>query len=260
MSEGLTPEERVLPEYLRKLGYQHEVPVIELAKRHIRVMSNQWEIGDRGPRPVVMRSLVWKQWEGVFHYLACVEYSRHALHSLPRRAECEIEARYHSTGLVFYAQATLDLIAVWLKDQLSLSARGSDCALHKGRFVNKLTQKANEFSEPVVSRSEFFRELSEYRVHWIHRLSGGTILNKRESADSTESFVDFVVPRDPETNFFGAKSEFWERIEPDEPRGERPLYSLSEFADRFGSGTETATLSLLAAALQCSNIEETTYE
>jgi hypothetical protein len=207
-----------------------------------------------------MRSLTWKPWEGIFQYLACVEYSRNILHAIPRSRGKEIEARYHSTGLIFFAQATLDLIAVWLKQQLDLSASGAECAFHRRKFIDQLKRRAEVFRDPVESRRDFFGELNQYRVHWIHRLSGGTILNERRSVNSSDRIVDFVVPMDPETDFFMAESEFLRRIEPENPRGERPLYTLADFADRFGGGASEFTLEALGSAMRCPDISEDAYE
>lgn len=210
-----------------------------------------------------MRSLSWQPWEGVFQYLACVEYSRTTLDQLPRHQDSEVEARYHSAGLIFFAQATLDLIARWLKTRLGLSAEGANIAFHKtGKrgLANQLKHQWKSFDELLSVHKPFINKLNEYRMSWIHKLSGGTVLDIRGPIKSSERSVDFVISKDPSADFFGPKREFLSKITDNNVPQERHLYTLSEFTNWCGGATKTFVLDSLEASLRLPNIEDEPYD
>ncbi len=112
------PVQYILPPYLL-LDYAREPAVVAYVERAVK------QDAERG----LVRNATWLPWEGIFEYLANVEYARCCLQA--KDGKSELLVLYHSRALVFFAQATLDLVAAWLQKYLGLSTRGADTAFHK---------------------------------------------------------------------------------------------------------------------------------
>ncbi len=85
---------------------------------------------------------------------------------------------YHSRALVFLAQATLDL-----------GVKGGDCAFHKCKFRRELAGKSEEFRRLVEDHEDFVKELTDYRMKWIHRVPGRRVLTLQEDGS-----LGYTVP------------------------------------------------------------------
>jgi hypothetical protein len=111
-------------------------------------------------------------------YLSCVEFARHALKALPQGIEIgsvhKPAARYHAASLIFFSQATMDQIAVWLKREVPLVINGRKCQLHKGELMTALIRKSQTGLVEVLRKNGgFLQEVERFRQTWIHSLAGG---------------------------------------------------------------------------------------
>jgi hypothetical protein len=192
------------------------------------------------PKRGTVRNATWHRWEGIFEYLACVEY---AWIHLQKNDQDEQRVLYHGRALIFFAQATLDLVAVWLRDQLGIEAKGGNCAFHRKRFQEDLSSKSEEFRRLVDKHQEFVKELNEYRTEWIHRIPGRPILTLGEDKPY------YSVPIDPSATIFDAATES-AKLKRSLERHGRHSYDISEFANRFAEGTRKLVLGALMASLR----------
>src|SRR5688500_10157391 len=103
-------EQLFVPSFLRQLGYLEDPGLIRLAAHLVREDGSQ----------VVMHP-DYRRWSGILDYLCCVEYARIAIHQLPTGRTLGsvdvVPARFYSTSLVFFAQACLDNLAVFLNER-----------------------------------------------------------------------------------------------------------------------------------------------
>lgn len=228
------PAQYLLPSILMSLDYAREPAVVAFVQRAVRHEEGRGTV----------RNDTWHPWEGIFEYMACVEYARARLRRKGDRSggDRETFVLYHTRSLIFFAQATLDLVAGWLNKQFDLKAKGGDISFSKDAFRNKLAGKSEEFCSLIKRHRDFADELTDYRMEWIHRIAGRPIMTVREK-DS-----DYTVPIDPTTDWF--QQDSWkEKSEQARQRHGRDSYEITEFADRFCDGTSNIVLSALLASL-----------
>jgi hypothetical protein len=233
-----------LPPELRNLRY-NEIPIIiELGDRAVVIKETHIEMIS-----------FWQEWRGILEYLCCVEFAYKELKALPKGAEIggtdAVPARYHSAAMVFYSQAMLDNIAYWIKNKFSLRVPRMNCSFHKDEFQHALSQLDPNFESVFSEFKNFIIHLNDYRMEWVHRLSGGAFIGADKPPSETDANVRIVVPIDPKANIFNPNVNYLELIEISKKnnRGEW-LYSLDEFADLIRNNTKTLTISILGLLLK----------
>ncbi len=104
----------LVPPYLQMLGYADLPEIRKLANRALTVTPDG-----------INHDPIWISWRGLLEYVCCVEHAREMIKRLPTGHAIGsvdvIPAQYHSAALVFFAQATLDNLAVWSSQYLHLS-------------------------------------------------------------------------------------------------------------------------------------------
>jgi hypothetical protein len=233
-----------LPPYLTQLGYGSIPSIIALADRAIFEGEEQ-----------IKECKTWKPWRGIFEYMCCVEYARYELHNLPQGraigSKDVVPARYNSASLVFFAQATLDNIAVWLSIQFNIPVKGSDCAFHKNKFRKALTELDQNY-ETILNRNlPYIFELEKFRQEWIHRLSGGASIFSDASPGDPNAKIEIRVPIEPSINMHGTSGKsYLRKVENCRRRNAgRWLYSIREFADLMADGCKSLMIDLLEQSL-----------
>jgi hypothetical protein len=237
-------ETLLLPPYLQSLGYATFPQVRELSDRAMTVTAD-----------AIQHDIVWSPWRGIFEYVCCVEYAREMLKALPTGPAIGsvnvVPARYHSASLVFFAQATLDNVAVWASRRLNLDVKGSDCALHKSKFNQALAARTLTVAASVQHHAAFIAKLKSYRQEWIHRLSGGALVFSDKSSSEPGAKIEIMVPINPSVGQFEHDPKAYVRaVERTRTNnGGRWLYPVAEFADELTNGLKGFLLAFLAAAL-----------
>jgi hypothetical protein len=153
--------------------------------------------------------------------------------------------------LVFFAQATLDNVAVWVADSLNLTVKGSDCAFHKSKFNQAISDAVPNLAMTVAKHSDFIIKLEAYRQEWIHRLSGGARIYSDKPPSDPTALPQIMVPVNPAMPSFAGDPKAYARSV-DRTRtnnGGRWLYPLVEFADEMADSLRDCLCSFVAAAL-----------
>lgn len=234
-----------LPPYLQSLGYG-KIPQIKDVSARAEVLKETH----------IEQNPVWAGWRGIFEYLACVEYGRSLLCSFPTGRELGsqhvVSARYCSASLVFFAQATLDNIAVWVAKRFSMKVKGSDCALHKDKFRNELRSHCQAMVSTLESHDSFILELKKFRMEWIHRLTGGAQVYSDKPPDDPTANICLAVPINPAINSFEMDAKKYPQMveECRRANGGRWLYAIDEFANKIADGTKDLTVDILDIALK----------
>ncbi len=233
-----------LPPYLQYLGYGNIPCVVELGERS--VVETPTHINDNP---------IWAPWRGIFEYIACVEYAREVLMSLPEGraigSQHVIPARYNSAALVFFAQASLDNIAVWMSKLFKLKAKGSNLAFHVKAFIDELQAVDPSIVHTINNHGEFICRLKDYRKEWIHRLTGGAnIFSDKIPSDPTCS-TEIAVPIDPKINFFGGDRLLYAKMvaKCKADNDGRWLYPIKEFANLMADGARNFSIDILSQLL-----------
>ena len=232
----------VVPVYLQKLDYRENPMFGELALRAT------------APHPQGIKVILpWIRWKGFAGYLSCVEFARHHLGRMPCGQALtlneETPAQYHVVGIVLFAQALADNLAVWLAEQLRLHVSGGDQnflqkAFRKA-FENSLKQEATTF---LQKHGPYLRELNRYRQVWVHRHAGGGVLMSDGPPDLPTSHKHVAIPIDPVFDHFAVdahtKAEGIAKT-----HGGRYLYEAAEFADRVAAGAKELFFDVLRLSL-----------
>ena len=240
----MDPTLLLLPAYLHSLGYADHPSIRELARRAVSVSAE-----------AIQHDAVWSTWRGIFEYLSCVEYARISIKALPvGRAIGSVDivpARYHSASLVFFAQATLDNLAVWTSGRLKTEIKGSECAFHKAKFRQALSVYAPAAAKSVQDHEAFVVKLESYRQEWIHRLAGGAQLFSDKAPSEPSATIQIMVPINPSIGQHLQNPESYLRAiaRTRTNNGGRWLYPVDEFAEEMGNGLKSFVLVYLEAAL-----------
>jgi hypothetical protein len=233
-----------LPPYLQTLDYANLPGICELADRAMTVTVE-----------AIHCDSAWSAWQGIFDYVSCVEYARENIKGMPVGGAIGsvdvVPARYHSASLVFFAQATLDNLAVWSNSRLNLDVKGSDCAFHKSKFKQALAAKVPSMATALEASEPFFLKLESYRQEWIHRLAGGARVVSDMVPSALDAQFQIMVPinaadggheHDPKAYL---KAIARTRTN----HGGRWLYPVAEFADEFTDSLKAFLGAFLVAAL-----------
>ena len=234
----------LLPSYLQSLGYAEIKSIRELAARAVSASAE-----------VVQHDTVWSQWRGILDYISCVEYARNSIKALPAcRAIGSVDvvpARYHSASLVFFAQATLDNVAVWTHCHLKLNIKGGDCAFHKAKFLQSLSARTAPVAKAAEDHMAFIGKLENFRKEWIHRLAGGAQIFSDKVPSEPNARIQIMVPINPSIGQYsqGTTAYLKAIARSRTNNGGRWLYPVGEFADEMANGLKAFLVSYLEAAL-----------
>lgn len=231
----------LVPPYLQTLGYC-DIPCIQ-------------SISEKCFKEDGVFHPYWVEWRGIFDYLSCVEYSKQSIDNLPKGAELwcnfyDVQARYDSASLVFFSQATLDNIAVWLKEKYLLNSKGAEISLNKHNFQNKLIAKNSLFDDIFSNHKMFLDNINNYRMDWIHRIIGGAMIggDKRPTdTDFTDENIKILIPMSSSLSFYTAKlDEVDEKIKKiKEYNDGKYLYSIDEFSNYVLSETKNIIFDII---------------
>ena len=231
---------------MQQLGYGSYSQVKELAGIAVREDDNQ--IQDVKP---------WAMWRDLFEYMCCVEYSRESLLNLPTGRYLgsvnAVPARYHSASLIFFCQATLDNLSVWLNSYYSFGLKGNNIAFHKNNIRPRLKEKNQEYDSAIGSNKNFISQLEKYRRIWIHQLTGGAEIYSDKSPSEHDAQITVMVPIDPEipAHRRGDGKKYIKRINKVRTNNNGEwLYPIDKFANRFADGTKHFLLVMLEIVLK----------
>ena len=242
--DGLITAQLILPPHLHSLGYFAHQCVIELGRRAVVIKTDRIDFDPK-----------WFLWRGIFEYLSCVEYAKYILKSLPTGSDVKdmhgLPAKYNSASLVFFAQATLDNMAVWMSKQFSINSKGSNLAFHSKSFIKELNLVDNDIGIIIDKHIKFINILKNYRTEWIHRITGGADVYSDRSPNDSACIAFLAVPINPKINHYeGTGSHKFKMIqECRDLNGGKWLYSIGEFADMIGNGAKEFTLDILSKTL-----------
>jgi hypothetical protein len=168
-------------EDLKKLRIAPFVPV-ELQHRGFMNLEIFMDLAERAFEPVpegVKQVQPWCRWQGLSQYLDCVAFADRAARELPTGSTLDLThitpGRFYSVGIVFFAQALIDNVAVWLCDAVSLPVGGGDRHFLSSRFTRDLVRKLPPAHVELEKHRAFVAETNRYWQVWIHTISGGAI-------------------------------------------------------------------------------------
>ena len=234
----------LLPPYLQTLDYASFPQIRELAHRAIT----------KTPEAIQYDS-IWSPWRGIFDYVCCVEHAREMLKSLPTGHAIGsvdvVPARYHSASLVFFAQATLDNLAVWTSGRLKFDVKGSDCAFHKSSFAQALSARVPAVAGSIKAHEPLVAKIEVYRQEWIHRLTGGAQIYADKFPSEPDAKIQIMVPINPSIAqpWQNTKAYVKAVARTRTNNGGKWLYPVVEFADELTDGLKALLLAFLDAAL-----------
>jgi len=242
-TEGSQLRSFFVPVELQRRGFQHKPIFAELAGRGFALVN---------AGAVLVQP--WCRWHGISTYLDCVAYADRSARSLPQGKDLNLThvtpGRFYSAAIVFFAQAMLDNIAVWLCDALPLSVKGGDRHFLSSQFTRELKKKQGSSHALLEKHKAFVKEVNTYRQVWIHTLAGGampiTDTNPFINPGTDDKFLR--VPIDPAIQI--GDENYQERIGQCAARnGGRYLYEISEFTGRIFESASTFYLDWLRFAL-----------
>ena len=234
----------LLPSYLQSLGYATYPQIRELSDRAITVTDG-----------AIWSDLIWSPWGGIFEYVACVEYARGMIKILPTGGNLGsaniVPAQYNTASLVFFAQATLDNVALWTNKRLTLGIGGSNCAFHKSTFKKALGTHCPTVAASVKQHEVFITKLEKYRQEWIHRLPGGAKMYSNKLPSEPDAKIEIMVPINPSIGQFELDSKAYIKAvaRTQTKNGGKWLYPVTEFSDDLTNGLRDFLLAFLTEAL-----------
>jgi hypothetical protein len=234
----------ILPPYLRSLGYD-SIPVFK------KLDKLSYEHKEDHIQPVYP----WAEIRDILEYLSCVEFSKGRILELPTGralgSKNVIPARYDSASLVFFAQATLDNLAVWLNDFFELNLNGTNRFFYKNKIKSALSTQHAEFGELLNENEEFIQKLNSYRMEWLHRIAGGAQIYSDKSPSGPDANISIEVPIDPEIPGLSSESQkYIKRIQKVQTKNDgKWLMSIEDFATYIQSNTKELLIRLLEEAV-----------
>mgnify|MGYP006190815135 CR=1 FL=1 len=238
----------IIPSYLRQLGYM-DYPLLSLLDT-LSYRESPERIDHVWP---------WSGLRDVFEFISCMEEAVSRIDSLPTGSDlntsCLVPARYDSAALVFFAQATLDNIAVWLNSAFKLGLNNTSIAFYskEKKMRKKLGEISNEFEDILIKSDDFITELNEYRMHWLHKIAGGAKLYADDSPGAPGTICRIMIPLSPAID--RQDSDHLQRIKIIEETRSRNngewLIPVAEFAHDKKEKTIELVLELLRVAHHC---------
>ena len=243
-------EDFITPPKLRELGYSKYPELQALNAVYCTKMDHE-------NRNLTVNKF-WADWRGILEYLECVEEAKTLLLSIP--SDNSIFGlqppfiKYNSVALIFFAQATLDLLAVWLTGSYDLSnVKNSNLAFHKEKFKIDLVSKDSNFKVLFDNYELFIEYLSDYRNNWIHRMSGGAVITVDRDPNDIEAIFSVSSPASP-TYFVDMPRRDALKIQElnqlSVEKYGKTLHAIDDFASEFANNIREIVLLSLNAALQ----------
>jgi hypothetical protein len=235
----------LIPPDLRALGYD-EIPVI--AKLNEMSYVNE----ETHIQPVYP----WAGVRDILEYVTCIEFSKSRLLDLPTgRALGSINvtpARYDSASLVFFAQATLDNLAVWLNETYSLGMKGNNASFYKNEIKSKLNEQHNDFGSVLDEYADFIQNLNSYRMEWLHRVAGGAQIYSDKSPSEPGANISIQVPIDPIIPSLASDpKKYRKRIQKVQSKNKgKWLMPIDEFAVYIHGNTKDLLIKMLGVAIK----------
>ncbi|MCO7190196.1 MULTISPECIES: hypothetical protein [unclassified Pseudoalteromonas] len=234
----------LLPPDLRTLGYG-ELPVI------IKLNELSYVHEDEHIQPVYP----WAGVRDILEYVTCVEFAKSRLLALPTgRALGGVNvtpARHDSASLVFFAQATLDNLAVWLNDVFQLNLKGNNVSFYKNQIKLKLGEKYCGFTQVLDDYEHFIQNLNSYRMEWLHRVAGGAQIYSDKAPSEPDANISIQVPIDPVIpSLASERQRYLKRIQKvQQKNGGKWLMPIDEFAVHIQSKTKGLLIELLECTI-----------
>lgn len=235
----------ILTSDLIQLGYDKNPIISQLNK--ISFQENNTSIEPVYP---------WASLRDIFEYFTCVEFAKSSLLQLPKGKELGsvhlTPARYDSASLVFFSQATLDNLAVWLNTSFSLGLKGNNVSFYKSQIKPKLASKNDSFGLVLDEYSDFIDKLNLYRMEWLHRLAGGASLYADRPINDPDVEMSIQVPIDPEIpSLISEPKKYLKRIKKVQSQNSGNwLVPIDDFAIYIHENTKTLTLKLIEISLE----------
>ncbi|MCQ6274694.1 hypothetical protein JMM81_06875 [Bacillus sp. V3B] len=177
----------------------------------------------------------WSNWRNIFEYVSIVEYAKMEISKLPKGRQIGstdvVPARYHSTSMIFYSQAVLDVVKLWLADYFSLK-KDIPKSFYYQKFQEAIQIKHYPFSYFYEKHGEFIYDLKNYRYEWIHRIAGGANIYADKNSGEVDANISIRVPMEPKlSNVKDNVSRIQELI----AENGSWLYSIDEFSEKISS-------------------------
>lgn len=233
----------IIPGHLHKLGFL-DIPLLaDLNQRSYKIQDE-----------TLVHIEPWASLRDVFEYVACMEYSVSMIDAIPSGRKLNSEyltpARYDSVSLVLFAQATLDNLAAWLNKAFNIGLKSAGVSFYKPNMAKALSAIDEDFGHCLADADAFIQRLNNYRMEWLHRMSGGAMLFCNVSPDDPNFDPAILVPLDPLVFTLKNDTEkYLQRVE--EIRAENNgewLVSVSEFGHDIKEGVFKLILDLLAVS------------
>lgn len=243
----------LIPAFLRQLNYE-QIPILSTIEQASYITDDD----------SIKMIKPWANVRDILEYIACIEFSKAQLKSLPTGKELGSHhltpARYDSASMVFFSQAALDNMAVWLNKTFSLGIKsGNNVSFYKREIKPKLEEKNQRFSDILQNHEDFIMRLNSYRMEWLHRVAGGALLTGDAPPSCPNSNLSIQVPIDPEIPKYSDNPKSYRRkIERTRQKNAgRWLMPVEEFAEHVSGTTTTIVIQLLEVAYHTYR-EETT--
>ena len=232
-----------VPVELQRLGFQHNAIFSELADRGLKPITD----GARQVQP-------WCRWRGTSTYLDCVAFADRSAKAIPTGKDLNLEhvtpGQFYSASVIFFGQALLDNIAVWLCEALPLSVRGGERHFLSTQFKRELKKREPSSAGIIAAHEPFVKEVNTYRQVWIHSLAGGAMpisdISPFENPETANKYLG--VPIEPAINF--DQKNYLKRIEQCAMRhAGHYLYRIGDFTGRIFNAASVFYLDWLRFAL-----------
>lgn len=183
----------VIPPYLRDIGYESVAAFVRVDSLSWRIQENVYE----EVRP-------WSGLRDVFEYMACIEHGVERVDALSADSEnidsaIATKARYDCAAVVLFSQAMLDNLAVWLNGVHAFGLTNTDVSFYskKRKMINSLVSVCGDYSNVFDVHEKFILRLNDYRMAWLHRVSGGALMFSDRSPQDPEAKQSIMVPLSP---------------------------------------------------------------
>src|SRR5579872_5187118 len=194
-----------LDEYPWRLRVAPFVPV-ELQRHGFIDFEIFKELANRAYAPIpggFKQVQPWCRWQGLSQYLDCVAFADRVARELPTGRDLDLThvtpGRFYSVGIIFFTQALIDNVAMWLCDAVSLPVSGGDRHFRSHRFTRELIRRLPPARTTLDEHRSFVEETNGYRQVWIHTIGGGAIptsdVNPFLYPETDQKFLG--VPLDP---------------------------------------------------------------
>jgi len=164
----------------------------------------------------------------------------------------EVTARYNSASLVFFCQAALDNLAVWLNKSHRCGLSGTNVSFYKKEIKKLLSDIDADYGAFLDKSDDFIQRLNSYRMEWLHRLHGGAEVYSNKSPADPEANISIEIPIDPEIpSLRGDPKKYIKRIQKvQREHGGKWLVPIEQFANEITEETKSLIFGLLEISIK----------